>query len=263
MCFVFGSDLKDSVLHLVPHHVPGYPRRFPHLYYFGGRSVGSILFVTSLESLWFFSPFHHRYLIAHYLFIFPFVFFFRGKATVYSFRFPSSGTSHIYIYIFKKSLTKQDKKIYTKKFLQLLCEFVSSPLSVHQSLESFISISCLLFFSAFCTIYNRLSSLFWFDFFVPLEASLRNLSFSVFQPVCPALQSTVPHLYSCKNRTPDGGRKSPYFTIFIQQLDKCRYTKKETCFILFFCLCVGIKLIKLILKSFLSFISNKSVYKST
>ncbi len=139
-CVVFGN--RYSVLHLVPHlmflDIHG---GFTTMY---SSPVGSIFFCYFARIVVVFfcpsSPIFNR----HFLFIFPLSF--PGKATVYSFVF-----RHLehpaYIYIFK-SLTKQDK-IY-KKFT-LLCGFVSSPLSVHQSLESLFNLS---FFSAFCTIYN-------------------------------------------------------------------------------------------------------------
>ena len=109
--------------------------------------VGSISFVILLESLWFLFVLHHQYLIAtSCLFFFSFCLF-RGRRQCVLICFPSSGTSRIYIYIFK-SLTKQDK-IY-KKFT-LLCGFVSSPLSVHQSLESLFN---LFFFSRRFVLYT-------------------------------------------------------------------------------------------------------------
>ena len=165
--------------------------------------VGSISFVILLESLWFLFVLHHQYLIAtSCLFFFSFCLF-RGRRQCVLICFPSSGTSRIYIYIFK-SLTKQDK-IY-KKFT-LLCGFVSSPLSVHQSLESLFN---LFFFSAFCTIYNWLPSLF--GSFSSSHWRFSTLHSKFPANICSALQSTELNLISLQQQYTNGEENHPQCT---------------------------------------------------
>jgi hypothetical protein len=85
-----------------------------------------------------------------------------GKATVYSFVFPSFATSSIYIYIQIPHQTRQ-KSILKK--ITLLCGSVSSLLErtpvIGIIVQSVFFCFFFCFFWAFCTIYNRFSSSYW------------------------------------------------------------------------------------------------------
>ena len=143
--FVFFG--LDSVLHLVPHHVPGYPRC---LLYISLAPSDQNLFCY-FKSLWFFcpsSPIFNR----HFLFIS--LLSLTRKETVYSFDFRHWNIQHIYIY----SNPSPDK---TKTYKKLhYC--VVRVIAVERTPVIGIIIQSV-FFSAFCTIQSI--------FFVPLEAS--------------------------------------------------------------------------------------------
>ena len=127
---------------------------------------------------------HHQYLIVTSCLFFFCLYWERRQCIHLFFRHLQHPA---YTYIFK-SLTKQDKNLFKKKL-----HYCVGPCrrcwSVHQSLESLFNLFFFVFFLFFLGVLYYIQSIF----FVLLEASW--LFLPIFQTLCSALQSTVPHLY--------------------------------------------------------------------
>ena len=127
------------------------------------------------------SPIFNR----HFLFFFPFVLIGKGDSVFICF-FVICNIQHIHIY---SNPSPNKTKIYLKKKNYIIVWVRVVSVGAYTSHWNHCSIFFLFFyFFFFCVLYYIQSI-----FFVLLEASW--LFLPIFQTLCSALQSTVPHLY--------------------------------------------------------------------